>query len=102
MGVSVTVCDIDIQIALTLQKEIADVQIDDDWRLRQEKYQCIIDATPAVDLIDASLITPGTYVAVPGVPCGLSSDARKKLANRYLHDPLQIGVAAMVIDACKK
>jgi pyrrolysine biosynthesis protein PylD len=102
MGVSVTVCDVDTQVALTLQKNIADVQIDNDWRLTPEKYQCIIDATPTADLIDASVITSETYVAVPGVPCGLSADAEKKLSNRYLHDPLQIGVATMVIDACKR
>ena len=101
MGVSVTVCDIDPKIASALQKEIADVQIDDNWRSTPGKYQCIIDATPSTDLIDASVITPDTYVAAVGVPCGLSSEARKKLSNRYLHDPLQIGVAAMVMDACK-
>ena len=102
MGVSVTVCDVAPELALTLQKNITDVQIDDNWRLTPGKYQYIIDATPAVDLIDPSLITPETYVAVPGVPCGLSSEARTKLANRYLHDPLQIGVATMVIDACRQ
>ena len=102
MGVSVTVCDVDTQIALTLQKNIIDVQIDDNWRLTPEKYQCIIDATPAVGLIDPLLITPETYVAIPGVPCGLNPEAKTKLANRYLHDPLQIGVATMVIDACRQ
>jgi pyrrolysine biosynthesis protein PylD len=107
MGVLVFVCDIDPELASTLQKEIADVlktniEIDDDWRSTPGKYQYIIDATPAVDLASASLITPETYVAVPGVPCGLSSEARKKLSNRYLHDPLQIGTAVMVIDACRQ
>ncbi len=107
MGVLVSVCDIDPQLASTLKKEIADVlktiiQIDNSWHSASVKYQYIIDATPATDLIDASVITPDTYVAAPGVPCGLSSEARKILSNRYLHDPLQIGVATMVIDACKQ
>jgi pyrrolysine biosynthesis protein PylD len=106
MGVLVTASDINPQLTSTLQKEIADVlktniQIDNNWHSTSGKYQYIIDATPATDLVDASVITPDTYVAVPGVPCGLSSEARKKLFNRYLHDPLQIGVATMVIDACK-
>ncbi len=39
MGVSVTVCDIDPKIASTLQKEIADVQIDDNWRSTPGKYR---------------------------------------------------------------
>ena len=107
MGILVSVCDINPQLASTLQKEIADVlktiiQIDNSWHSASGKYQYIIDATPAADLIDASVITPETYVAAPGVPCGLSLEARKILSNRYLHDPLQIGVATMVIDACKQ
>ena len=102
MDVSVTVCDVDHQLSLTLQKEIPGVQIDNDWRLTPEKYRYIIDATQAMDLIEATVITPDTYVAVPGVPCGLNDEVKKKLVNRYIHDPLQIGVAVMVIDACKK
>ncbi len=107
MGVLVSVCDIHPQRTSTLQKEIADelktiIQIDNSWSSTSGKYQYIINATPSVDLIDASVITSNTYVAVPGVPCGLSSEARKKLSNRYLHDPLQPGVATMVIDACKQ
>ena len=107
MGVLVTVCDINPQLTSTLQKEIMGelktaIQIDNSWRSTSGKYQYIIDATPSADLIDASMITPDTWVAAPGVPCGLSLEARKKLPNRYLHDPLQIGVAAMVIDACKQ
>ena len=107
MGVLVSVCDVDPQLALTLQKEILDAQavmidIDDDWCSPPGKYPYIIDATPAVDLIDTSVITPETCIAVPGVPCGLSAEARQKVSNKYLHDPLQIGVATMVIGACKQ
>ena len=106
MGVLVSVCDINRQLALALQQEILDeletaIQIDNSWRSTSGEYRYLIDATPSVDLIDASVITPDTYVAVPGVPCGLSSQARKALSSRYLHDPLQIGLATMVIDACK-
>ena len=106
MGGRVSVCDINPQLALSLQKEIMDelkspVQVDNDWCSTPGKYQHMIDATPCADFIDASMITRGTCVAVPGVPCGLSSEARNELSHRYLHDPLQIGVATMVIDACK-
>jgi pyrrolysine biosynthesis protein PylD len=106
MSAFVSVCDINTQLASSLQKEIMDeleigIQIDNDWRSTPGKYQHIIDATPSADFIDASMIAHDTYVAVPGVPCGLSSEARKIISNRYLHDPLQIGVACMVIDACK-
>jgi 3-methylornithyl-N6-L-lysine dehydrogenase len=106
MGVSVYVCDVDAQLCLTLQKEMMDeqstvIQIDNDWRVRPGKYSCLIDATPSVDVIDASVVTQDSYLAVPGVPCGLSKETRAKLSGRYLHDPLQIGVACMVVDACK-
>ena len=106
MGVAVSVCDINPQLALTLQEEIMDelkavVQIDNQWRSTSGKYRYIIDATSSAGVIDAAVIAPDTYVAVPGVPCGLSSEARKKLSNRYLHDPLQIGVATMALYACK-
>ena len=107
MGVLVSACDIDPQRTSTLQKDITDelqtiIDIDNTWHSPHGKYQYMIDATPSVDFIDVSVLTPDTYVAVPGFPSGLSSEARKKISNRYLHDPLQIGVAAMVIDACKR
>jgi len=105
-GARISVCDIDPQRALALQREIMDelktmIQIDSGWRSTPGRYSCMIDATPSADFIDASMITPDTYVAVPGVPCGLTLEARNRLSDRYLHDPLQIGVATMVTDACK-
>jgi len=107
MGVLVSVCDIHPQRTSTLQKEIADelktiIEIDNSWHSPPGKYLYMIDATPSANFIDVSVITPDTYVAAPGFPSGLSSEARKKISNRYLHDPLQIGVAAMVINACKR
>jgi pyrrolysine biosynthesis protein PylD len=107
MGALVSVYDILPQRTSTLQKEIADelktiIEIDNSWHSPPGKYPYIIDATPSADFIDVSMITPDTYVAVLGFPSGLSSEARKKISNRYLHDPLQIGVAAMVINACKR
>jgi pyrrolysine biosynthesis protein PylD len=107
MGVPVAVCDVKAQLSSTLQQQIKDelgipILIDNDWHVTPGKYTMMIDATPAADVIDASVITPDTCVAVPGVPCGLSLEARIKLSDRILHDPLQIGVATMVIDACKQ
>jgi pyrrolysine biosynthesis protein PylD len=59
----------------------------------------IVDATNAADLIDSPQVTAGTLVAAPGMPCGVTPRAREKLAGRILHDPLQIGVAAMACEA---
>ncbi|MCP4451334.1 MAG: 3-methylornithyl-N6-L-lysine dehydrogenase PylD, partial [Planctomycetes bacterium] len=107
MGVPVSVCDIKPQLALTLQHQIMDelgtaIHIDNDWHVTPGRYPLLIDATPASDVIDAPVITVHTCVAVPGVPCGLSLDVRTTLSHRILHDPLQIGVATMMIDACKR
>lgn len=107
MGAAVSVCDLNAELASALQKEIMNklgvvIEIDDGRDLTSGKYRYIIDATFSSDFIEAAMIGPETYVAVPGVPCGLSSEAREKAANRYLHDPLQIGVATMAMDACKQ
>jgi pyrrolysine biosynthesis protein PylD len=64
-------------------------------------HQFIIDATPAAEIIRAHHITPETYISAPGVPLGLDKDAQAQISNRLLHDPLQIGVATMVVCACK-
>lgn len=103
-GAQVTVSDIDHRVALRLQEEIREalettVCLDNDWRSSPGKYPNIIDATPTADFIDASMIRADSFVAVPGVPCGLNPAARDKLSHRYLHDTLQIGVATMVLDA---
>jgi 3-methylornithyl-N6-L-lysine dehydrogenase len=55
----------------------------------------IFDATNTGNHIDLDRITQRTLVAAPGMPCGITAAARLKLGNRLLHDPLQIGVAAM-------
>jgi pyrrolysine biosynthesis protein PylD len=61
----------------------------------------ILDATPASNIILAHHITPETYISAPGVPVGLDVEARSKISDRILHDPLQIGVATMLACALK-
>ncbi len=67
--------------------------------LKGHKY--IIDATPAENIIDETVITPDTYIAAPGVPCGLNEKARSLIGDRLIHDTLQIGVATMLLDSLK-
>jgi pyrrolysine biosynthesis protein PylD len=64
-------------------------------------HQFVIDATPATDIIRSHHVTSDTYISAPGVPLGLDSEAQAKISNRLLHDPLQIGVATMVVNAMK-
>ena len=64
-----------------------------------QRFDCIIEATPAGDLIDAAMIGPQTFVSAPGMPLGLTDAAIHKIGLRLVHDPLQIGVATMAIGA---
>ena len=64
-------------------------------------HQFIVDATPATEIIRAHHISAQTYISAPGVPLGLDKEAQAEISNRLLHDPLQIGVATMVVCACK-
>jgi pyrrolysine biosynthesis protein PylD len=66
-----------------------------------QRHQFIIDASSAGNIIHAQHITPDTYVSAPGVPCGLDAEAEERLSSRLLHDPLQLGVAAMLVSAAK-
>jgi pyrrolysine biosynthesis protein PylD len=79
----------------------ANIQIIKDLDRALKSHKFIIDASPATDIIQARHITADTVIGAPGVPSGLDQEARSKIGNRLLHDPLQIGVATMVISAFK-
>jgi pyrrolysine biosynthesis protein PylD len=66
-----------------------------------QRHQFIIDASPAENIIHAHHITPDTYVSAPGFPCGLDTEAQVRLAKRLIQDPLQLGVATMLVSAAK-
>lgn len=57
----------------------------------------ILQAASMDQGIDADTLHPNACIAAPGLPLGLNRAARGKLGSRLLHDPLQIGVAAMVV-----
>lgn len=61
----------------------------------------IIDAAPARNIIRADMVTEDTVISAPSVPLGLTRAALRRINPQYLiHDPLQLGVAAMAVDAC--
>jgi pyrrolysine biosynthesis protein PylD len=70
-----------------------------DPALRDARF--IVDATPAANIIAARHITQQTHISAPGVPIGLTAEAYAKMTDRILHDPLQIGVATMLVGALK-
>ncbi len=61
------------------------------------KYNHLIDATPSGAFIKARHISVKTIAAGPGVPVGLDSDALSTMNDRFLHDPLETGVATMAV-----
>jgi pyrrolysine biosynthesis protein PylD len=58
-------------------------------------HSLIVDATNTAAVIHARDVSGQTYIAAPGMPLGLSGEAFSRVADRLLHDPLQIGVATM-------
>lgn len=61
-----------------------------------DKCDAIFDASPGDEFIKGRHIKSGTLVAAPGMPFGLDAEAYAKVAEQTIHDPLQIGVAAML------
>jgi len=59
----------------------------------------LFDASPAPNIIRSKHIKPDTSIAACGIPIGLTDRARSLAENRLIHDPLQIGVATMLIRA---
>jgi pyrrolysine biosynthesis protein PylD len=63
------------------------------------RCRLIIDACPAPGIIDRQHVGEQTIVVSPGVPHGLTPAARQALGGRFLHDSLELGVAAMLAAA---
>ena len=74
----------------------------DDLKAALRSHEYIVDASNSADIIHEADITDATLIAAPGMPFGVGPKARKRLGGRVLHDPLQIGVAAMAFMALKK
>jgi pyrrolysine biosynthesis protein PylD len=56
----------------------------------------VLDASPARDFLDAPRISGQMVVAAPGMPSGVTAAAAELLGDRFLHEPLALGVATMV------
>jgi pyrrolysine biosynthesis protein PylD len=105
-GAAVTVFDRIVERCRTLEGHPSftgvALRIAGDLTVAMIGHDCIIDATPGTDLIHKAKLAPGAFIAAPGVPCGVSADSVEALSHRLLHDPLQIGVATMLMEALVK
>ena len=106
MGARISVYDINAKPAKALTAAIhqncdTKIQVVENLETALSRHKCILDASPAGNIIHAHHIPPDTYVSAPGMPSGLDPEAETAISNRYLHDPLQLGVATMLIGAAK-
>lgn len=103
MGARVGLYDINRWLSSYVARELcglssSDVIVEKKLNEALLKYRIIFDASPAKGLICSRHITPQTFIAAPGIPIGLTDCARAKSSDRLLHDPLEIGVATMIVD----
>jgi pyrrolysine biosynthesis protein PylD len=100
IGAHVAVFDRDPRRAELLAQE-GKITVEKDLEQALQGHTIVVDATPASGIIQARHIKPKTVIAAPGIPLGLSSEARFLIGGRLIHDPLQIGVATMMILAVR-
>jgi len=105
LGAKVSVYDLEHKCAQKLAQKLSagkgpDIKVVKNLEDAMVDHQLLLDASPAADLIQEHHITPHTFVAAPGVPHGVNPRALVKLGERFIHDPLQLGVATMAVGAC--
>ena len=103
-GAGVSVFDIENRFSRHLAREVEEltgksVNVERTFEDALRNHHLLVDATNAAGIIVEVFITPETYIAAPGMPLGLTPAAVKKISNRLLHDPLQLGVAVMALEA---
>jgi pyrrolysine biosynthesis protein PylD len=100
LGAKVGVFDID---ASKVQPLVDNFKIKQEENLSDalDRYTLLFDASPAPDLIRPEHIKPETIIAACGIPIGLSDEARLLVEDRLIHDPLELGTAAMLAMAVR-
>lgn len=83
------------ELAARLGRTGPPVQVASDLATALAGCRLIVEATPGAGVIGARHLHPDACVAAPGVPLGLTPAARRRVAPRLVHDPLQLGVATM-------
>jgi pyrrolysine biosynthesis protein PylD len=61
----------------------------------------IINTAPARNILKADMMRENMLISAPAIPHGLTPAAVKRIGKHNLiHDPLQLGVATMAVEAC--
>jgi pyrrolysine biosynthesis protein PylD len=95
LGASVGVFDIDDSKVQPLMDTYR-IKREEDLSDALDRYTLLFDASPAPDIIHPEHIKPETIIAACGIPIGVSDKARTLVEGRLIHDPLQLGTAAML------
>jgi pyrrolysine biosynthesis protein PylD len=95
LGAKVGVFDIDGSKAQTLAEKFK-IKWEENLSDALDRYTLLFDASPAPDIIHREHIKPETTIAACGIPIGLTDEARLLVEDRLIHDPLQLGTAAML------
>ena len=91
------------ELARILDKKFnIQIKIETELKSGLAQHRFWVEATNSANIIHGHDLTPTTYIAAPGMPLGLSRDATHKVSRRIIHDPLQIGVATMGLEALKQ
>jgi pyrrolysine biosynthesis protein PylD len=83
-------------------REKAPVEILSSFPGSLEAYTGVIDATPAQGVIERRHMHDRLFIAAPGVPLGVTAAALERFSRQVIHDPLQLGVAAMTVMSVKE
>lgn len=101
-GAEISVFDINPEssqrLAAILEELGCHIKLETNFDEALELNHILVDACPAGEIISLRYINEDTVIAAPGIPLGVGVEGAKKLSDRLLHDPLQIGVATMLFD----
>lgn len=101
-GAEVSIYDINLSASQRLSGELIKqgyvLTIETDLDGALGRHNILVDACPAEKFIAMRHISERTIIAAPGIPLGVQAAGVAQLSNRLLHDPLQIGVATMMLD----
>jgi len=96
------VVDVDRRKLISLRKKYKDeitVFHTVDEAIRQTNL--IINCAPAINILKADMISENTLISAPAIPLGLTKAALRRISwQNLVHDPLQLGVATMAVEAC--
>ena len=99
-GVKVAAFDLDRDRMDLLVRGHHGIVLEADLEEALGRYTVFFDASPSADNIRARHVKPETLIAAPATPLLLDGEAYAMVKERLIHDNLEIGVAAMLLNAC--